>query len=78
MTRLEWYNQQPEEVQVAFKKYCNTLNHKVKYFEPWISSMRSIGLGGAFEFAKTKEGHLYWSNLSHELEKTQSYEDLQS
>lgn len=77
MTKLEWYNQQTKEVQVAFKKYCNTLNHKLS-FETWVTSIHSGGLSGAFQFAKTEEGYDYWRDLSQKFKDTQRYKDLQS
>jgi hypothetical protein len=78
MTRLEWYNQQTEEFQAKFKKFCNTLNGEIRYFEPWVNSNFSMGLGGAFEFALTEEGHDYWRGLSNKLEATQKIDSLQS
>ena len=78
MTRLEWYNQQTEELQAKFKNYCNTLNGEIRYFEPWVNSNFSKGLGGAFEFALTEEGHNYWRDLSKQLADAQELDSLQS
>jgi len=78
MTRLEWYNQQTEELLAKFKKCCNTLNDETQYFEKWVNNNFSMDLGRAFEFALAEERHDYWIDISNKSMAAQKIDSLQS
>ena len=73
MTRLEWFNGQAPDVQDKFKNNCNTLNSGVEFFEHWVNTNTTPGLGGAFVYLASEEGHEYWRSINDELLKAQGY-----
>jgi hypothetical protein len=74
MTRLEWFNEQSEEIKDKFKHNCNTFNSFNDFFDWWISKkdeelfVRS-GISGAFTFNLTPEGHDFWANINAKTAK---------
>jgi len=72
MTRLEWFNNQTPELQEKFKHNCNTLNNGEPYFDYWVNNHTvTKGLGGAFVFLKSSEGHEFWYELNNQLKTIQ-------
>ena len=69
MTRQEWFDSQTPKVQEQFKTNCDTLN-KYPTFEWWINqtSELSSGIGGAFVWSDSKQGHKYWSEINEKYE----------
>lgn len=65
MTRQEWFDNQTPEVQEQFKMNCNTLNEDPA-FEWWINQSTELtsGIGGAFVWADSNQGHEYWSKIN--------------
>jgi len=72
MTRKEWFDNQTPEIQEKFKYNCNNLNEGIQYFDYWINNTNGVkGLGGAFVFCKSSEGHDYWYDQHRELRSIQ-------
>ena len=69
MTRQEWFNSQTPKVQAQFKENCNTLN-ETNEFDFWINPPTELtgGIGGAFVWADSKQGHKYWSKINEKYE----------
>lgn len=64
-TRQEWFNKQPKKIQKQFKENCETLNYH-NFFDGWINDDNppTTGIGGAFTWIRSKEGHEYWKNIN--------------
>lgn len=64
MTRQEWFDNQTPKVQKQFKNNCDELNTDGT-FNWWIASKvhATGGIGGAFVFADSPEGHRYWMDM---------------
>ena len=69
MTRQEWFDSQTSKVQEQFKTNCDTLN-EYPTFKWWINqtSELSSGIGGAFVWRDSKQGHKYWSEINEKYE----------
>ena len=69
MTRQEWFDNQTPKVQEQFKTNCDTLNEDT-VFEWWINQSTELtyGIGGAFVWADSKQGHKYWSEINEKYE----------
>ena len=72
MTRQEWFDSQTPEVQEQFKTNCDTLNEDNE-FDFWINPPFELtcGIGGAFVWADSEQGHRYWSKINAKYEKDQ-------
>lgn len=72
MTRQEWFDNQTPEVQEQFKTNCDTLN-ETNEFDFWINPPIELtgGIGGAFVWADSEQGHKYWSKINEKYEKDQ-------
>jgi hypothetical protein len=77
MTRQEWFDNQTPEVQQQFKHNTNKGNEEVDFFDFWINQSvgATEGIGGAFVFSDTPEGHRYWMNINHKSYKQIDYND---
>ena len=69
MTRQEWFNSQTPKVQAQFKENCNTLN-ETNEFDFFIIFPTELtgGIGGAFVWADSEQGHKYWSKINEKYE----------
>ena len=69
MTRKEWFNNQTPEVQEQFRDNCNTLNPELE-FDWWMNQSEEVtsGIGGAFVWNDSKQGHKYWSEINAKYE----------
>lgn len=70
MTRQEWFDKQTKKVQKQFIENCNTLNEEPA-FNWWINQTTELtsGIGGAFVWNNSKQGHKYWSEINEKYEK---------
>lgn len=74
MTRVEWVASLDEDVRNRF--IANTIqgNESVGFIDYWMCdcggiSISAKGIGGAFVWDKTKEGHKYWSTINANLQE---------
>lgn len=76
MNRLEWFNNQTDEVKSKFEYNCVNLNDSSNFFEWWLkknnndfANLGDTGISGAFRWSETEEGFDYWKAIDKELTK---------
>lgn len=74
MTRVEWVASLDEDVRNKF--IANTIqgNESTGFIDYWMAGSgrdegRAIGIGGAFVWNETKEGHKYWSKINANMQE---------
>lgn len=72
MTRKEWFDNQTPEVQKQFKTNCEDLNYD-GHFDWWMNQENELtsGIGGAFVWKISEQGHAYWSVINEKYENEQ-------
>lgn len=78
MTRQEWFNTLTPEVQEKFRNNTNATDTITpdSFFEFWLThNSITPGIGGAFVFARTPEGFVYWNEIDEQARKLLTYEE---
>jgi hypothetical protein len=74
MTRVEWVASLDEDVRNKFMANIKQCNVEPGFMDYWMESSekngdRVHGIGGAFVWNRTKEGHEYWSRINANMLK---------
>lgn len=80
MNRLEWFNNQTDEVKSKFEYNCVNNNHSPNFFAWWLNKRhdrfqegliggKDVGISGAFSWSNTSEGFDYWHALNKKITK---------
>ena len=66
MDRVKFVESLNEDTRRRFISNCNNCNESPNFFEGWLQDEESSidGIGGAFVWSTTREGHNYWAKVN--------------
>lgn len=70
MTRIEFVASLDKDVRKRFIANCVDCNTSVDFIDQWmVKEMGDNGIKGAFVWANTREGHVYWGRVNANIKK---------